>query len=226
MVSVEVDRKTYRRFWSKVRVGDECWEWVGGKSRGYGSFSYQGKIRKAHRFAYELLVGPIPEGLELDHLRPFCSTRACVRPDHLEPVTHEENSSRVGRRLTHCKRGHEFTPENTRVQIVRQRGKTYRWRKCKTCQREGVKRFVEANPEKAREYNRRYREANPEKLRNADRQRRRANPEKAREAQRRYRGANRDKLYEAGRRYWEANREKINVAKRARYQEKQRAENR
>jgi hypothetical protein len=77
------------RFWAKVEKTDGCWFW---RARiiatGYGSFSLDGRKVMAHRFAYELLVGPIPEDLELDHL---CRVRHCVNPAHLEPVTHREN---------------------------------------------------------------------------------------------------------------------------------------
>ena len=107
------------RFWAKVEQVDPdlCWEWMGAQTPlGYGRFRAFRRSVLAHRFAYELLVGPIPSGLELDHL---CCNPSCVRPDHLDPVTHHENILR-GRspaaqhaRKTHCKRGHEFTPENT-----------------------------------------------------------------------------------------------------------------
>lgn len=92
---------------------DGCWNWPGTlRTDGYGLFA--GKL--AHRVVYEALVGPIPEGLELDHL---CRNHSCVNPWDLEPVTHEENIRRgespwaQKARQTHCKYGHEFTPENT-----------------------------------------------------------------------------------------------------------------
>ena len=105
------------RFWSKVKKTDTCWLWQSATCKGYGLFSYLGKEVYAHRFSYELLVGPIPEGMELDHL---CRSPACVNPARLEPVTHQENCRRgeAGRhkcRRIHCKWGHEFTPENTYV---------------------------------------------------------------------------------------------------------------
>lgn len=90
------------------------------KPSGYGSFSPQmGKTFIAHRFAYELLVGPIPEGLTLDHIKANgCTSTACVKaiadergPAHLEPVPFSENRRRALK--THCKRGHPFDEANT-----------------------------------------------------------------------------------------------------------------
>lgn len=86
------------RFWLKVEAAtpEGCWLWTGGtKAAGYGHFSVQrngrwGKVL-AHRFAYELLVGPIPPGLEADHV---CGTPPCVNPAHIEPVTIAENRRR------------------------------------------------------------------------------------------------------------------------------------
>lgn len=107
------------RFWSKVEQrGDECWVWHGSfTDEGYGQVTVNYKRTLVHRHAYEQLVGPIPEGLHLDHL---CRNRGCCNPAHLEPVTCKENLYRspltlasINAAKTHCKRGHEFDAENT-----------------------------------------------------------------------------------------------------------------
>jgi hypothetical protein len=102
------------RFWLKVIRGrqEDCWPWTGAKDRdGYGKVGTEGRIVLAHRFSYEKLVGPIPHGLELDHL---CRNPSCVNPRHLEPVTHKTNMSRgMHATKTRCKNGHTFNSANT-----------------------------------------------------------------------------------------------------------------
>jgi hypothetical protein len=128
------------RFWSYVNRTDGCWLWTGGLNRKrYGMFWLAGTHTPAHRYAYELLIGPIPEGLQIDHL---CRNPPCVNPHHLEPVTPRENTLRGEglaahqSRLTHCSRGHEFTSENT-----------VRWgnhRKCRICTKINIRCRIEA----------------------------------------------------------------------------------
>lgn len=84
------------RFWSKVEKTDGCWLWKGATAGpGYGRFRLDGVLRYAHRFSYEISVGPIPKGLEMDHL---CRTKNCVNPSHLQAVTHQINILRGFRR--------------------------------------------------------------------------------------------------------------------------------
>ncbi len=122
-----------------------CWLWTACYSTsGYGQIldkSGQTKSwhkRAAHRVSYELFVGSIPEGLDLDHL---CRTRGCVNPAHLEPVTRTENIRRGicsevqkqrHKMRTHCPHGHEYTPENT---YLTKPYRGYRNRMCKNCAR-------------------------------------------------------------------------------------------
>lgn len=107
-----------------------CWLWLGPVNvEGYGTAISDGRRQGAHRLVYELLVGPIPEGRQLDHL---CRVRRCVNPEHLDPVSQRENilrghgSPALNARKTHCVNGHEFTDANTGR---KRNGNRY----CKTC---------------------------------------------------------------------------------------------
>jgi hypothetical protein len=116
----------------------ECWEWTLSTQRnGYGQISHNGKRIQAHRYAYQLRFGPVPEGLVLDHL---CRNKRCVNPEHLEPVTNRENILRgespiaIRARTNHCKRGHELTAENiilVRVCRVCSRARDSRYKRMK-----------------------------------------------------------------------------------------------
>lgn len=105
-----------KRFWSKVEFKEGCWPWRGAifsKTKGRGQFKVNKKTVKAHRYAYALIKGPIPDGLTIDHL---CRNPNCVNPWHLEAVTQKVNASRVIRQ-THCKRGHERVAGTRRCKI-------------------------------------------------------------------------------------------------------------
>lgn len=101
---------TMDKILARIEKTETCWLWTGGLDRaGYGRVDYRGARRSVHRLIYETLVGPIPEGLCLDHL---CRVPKCCRPDHLEPVTYQVNTQRGRTSLDFggkCRRGHDTT---------------------------------------------------------------------------------------------------------------------
>lgn len=123
------------RFFTKIIVGldDECWRWTGAiDSDGYGNFTVgKGKTNKAHIFSWVFHFGPIPAGLQVDHK---CNHTWCVNPNCLQLLLGKYNNERstspsaVNKRKTHCKHGHLFSEENTRISC----GKRY----CITCEKE------------------------------------------------------------------------------------------
>lgn len=130
------DDRLPKRFWAKVEpVESGCWLWTASTFGGnrYACFYDSGRRRNraGHAVAYEALVGPVPEGRELDHL---CSTPRCVNPEHLEAVTHTENvlrgqgPSAQFARATHCIHGHPFAGENLFID-------KHGHRLCRTCRR-------------------------------------------------------------------------------------------
>lgn len=132
------------RFMRSVEVDPAtgCWMWTGASRDGrYGAFSPEGhwaSLTSAHIWAYEQTVGPVPEGLELDHFR--CSRTMCANPEHVRPVTPRENSLRsnspaaLNRAKTHCIHGHEFTAQNTREMPDGER-------RCKICEADRQRRY-------------------------------------------------------------------------------------
>lgn len=125
-------KSTEERFWAKVWKTEGCWFWTASVDHnGYGQFRHGTRTVKAHRYAYETLVGPIPKGLEPDHK---CRRHRCVNPADMELVTHRVNvlrgtaPSAIHARKTHCPNGHAYDEANT-----------YRYpdggRRCRTCQR-------------------------------------------------------------------------------------------
>ena len=97
------------RFWSKVtKTDDGCWEWVGARTTaGYGAVNVDGRMRRAHRVAYELVIGAVPSGMNLLH---SCDNRTCVNPAHLRFGTQRENMADMD------SRGRRFTPFAGQIQ--------------------------------------------------------------------------------------------------------------
>jgi hypothetical protein len=144
----------YESFWRLVDKSGDCWVWLGSKDRnGYGHSSLRDEQNHrygimAHRKAYVLLVGPVPDGLVLDHL---CRNPSCVNPAHLEPVTQRENLMRSptfqrdNALKTECVNGHPFDDANT---YQRERNGSPH-RECITCRREAVSRHYKRSRERA-----------------------------------------------------------------------------
>lgn len=100
------------RFEEKIAKTESCWNWIGSlrSKKGYGCFTVNSKTVAAHRYSYQLYVGDIPKGMQLDHT---CNNRCCVNPEHLEPVTNRENQYRG-----YARRG--FWPIEGRAKVEKQ----------------------------------------------------------------------------------------------------------
>ena len=136
-----------KRFWDKVEIASlyGCWEWMAAKNhKGYGEFRLDGKVQRAHRVAYELVRGSIPEGLEIHHQ---CRNRACVHPYHIEPIDHKTHVSKE-----YCPVGHRRSPNN--LYGVH----------CKTCQLTRKREHYQEHREEIVEKRRKYREMYGDKI--------------------------------------------------------------
>lgn len=140
------------RLTSKISVSDGCWQWTASLRDGYGQVRFGARTVSAHRLVYELLVGPVGPGLELDHL---CRNRACVNPAHLEQVSHRENVRRgTGRAAqnalkSQCPQGHPYDEVQGGA------------RRCSICRiaRQSVTRSAARDAQRARVRRRRLRQA-------------------------------------------------------------------
>jgi len=142
-----------------VEPQKDCWLYAGViGANGYGLVrTEEGRYRVAHRVVYEGEVGPIPEGLQIDHL---CRVRRCINPTHLEAVTPRENTRRsyeypsnrvayLNKLKTHCPKGHPYNEENTR--IARMWGAPHRTqRRCRACKAQTMKAYCKLHPRKDR----------------------------------------------------------------------------
>ena len=149
-----MDDNALYRFLPKIEYQGGHWLWTASKdAKGYGQFKLDGNKVRVHRLAYEHWIGPIPEGLQIDHL---CRVKHCANPAHLEPVTSGENTRRglaplalaaMRSARTHCKRGHEFTPDNTYIA----KAGSSQGRGCRTCKRDSDREAARLRRKQAKE---------------------------------------------------------------------------
>lgn len=135
------NKTTIERFLDKISIDIKtgCWNWIGAKYKnGYGAFAIDRRTNCAHRHAYELFIGPIPDKYEIHHK---CKNISCVNPKHLSPITRldhlKEDNIDIGAwqlAKTHCPRGHEYTKDNLK--------KVPRGRTCLTCHRNKNREYM------------------------------------------------------------------------------------
>ena len=133
-----------RSFSFVLEVENGCWLWQGSKTKeGYGQFWVDGKHEPAHRWAYETIVNPLPQGLECDHL---CQVTCCVKPWHIEPVTRQVNMlrgkntfARINSEKVSCIYGHPFSGDNV---WYRERKNGSISRECLACRSDAQSRAV------------------------------------------------------------------------------------
>lgn len=134
------------KLFSKIEVTGFCWLWTAHRNKlGYGTFKYGKGGTLAHRAVYETLIGPVPDGLVLDHL---CRIPACVNPDHLEPVTNQENCIRghKARKTGYCPQGHSVSGDNI---FIERRKHGIDAVRCKTCRYDQLRRSAAKRKEKS-----------------------------------------------------------------------------
>ncbi len=151
MRSITEESKSFKeRFMDRVSIEPvtDCWMWIGAvNNKGYGVFNPSSNSGNtlAHRWSYELYIGPITDGLQIDHV---CNVRLCVNPEHLQLATARENQfaehsnaqSKINKAKTHCPRGHELIGDN-----IRWHGPDKTWRDCMRCHLDGNLRRQKKN---------------------------------------------------------------------------------
>lgn len=138
---MNLTKQQLNRFWAKVdtKTENECWEWTASKNnKGYGQFAINKIAKSTHRISYTIHKGEIPDTMSICHT---CNNPPCVNPKHLYIGTDTQNMRQAAdekrlasQKKTHCKSGHEFTPQNTALYKQKKRGDVLT-RVCRTCKK-------------------------------------------------------------------------------------------